>query len=416
MNEFLNNPLLKVDNIHKVINDVEVDSAEYRGMEILPFNTTEDDEIKVDVQKLQGGMTQAVARGAESPVIERRGVRQFRFIPACFREKLLLSSDDLTRLRKLGTVSERQKAAETIAKASAILRDRVEARIEWARWQAIQGSLSVSDNEVIYDVDYAFPSANTPTLTGTDKWSDTTNSDPINDIMDWIYLFRGSGISMKKIWFNSAIEKYLFQNTRIRGLLDRVMGQESVKLMSRKILKQIMNLYIGDYEYEVYDKGYWLVAEVTSAVTAGDTAITVNYDNYFASGDSVTIKSYDGQTSETATVDNVNGANVITVTSGVSNSYSVGAEIRIWKPFIPDTKVILEGTLPVGALGGTDIGEFISTVSEYGAGTPDNPKPGVFGEVQNHYDEDPKYIAVIGGVYGLPVLYRNDAIISATVA
>lgn len=415
MNEFLNHPLLKRDNIHKVINDVEIGPKTYRGQEILPFNTTDSDVIKIDVQKLHGGMTQAVARGAESPVIERRGVRQFQFTPACFREKILLSAEDLNSIRKLGTTGDKEKAVAVIAKTVAILRDRVESRIEWSRWQAIQGSLAIDENGVIFTVDYQFPTANKPVLTGTNLWSDTTNSDPIDDIMDWIQLFRKTGMEFKKLWFNQKIEQYLFQNARIVALLNRTVNSGDRTLMSRKTLQNLFQTFIGDVNYEVYDKNTWLVAEVVSAISSGDSSAVVSEVANFASGDTITLTSFDGQTSEELTIDSAS-ARTITFTGTTSNAYVIGAEIRAWKPFIPDTTVILEGTLPIGALGGRNIGEYISSWSEYGAGSITNPKPGIFAETQFHENEDPKYIAVIAGVYGLPVMYRNNGIIVATVA
>jgi len=413
MNELVNHPLLKTDAISKVINDVELDPAAYRGQEILPFTTTDEEDIKIDVRKLMGGMTQAVARDAESPVITRRGVSQKVFSPACFREKYLLSPRDLNLIRKLGTIGEREKAAKVISDAAKSLRERVETRIEWARWNAIQGSLSVDENDVIFDVDYNFPTANAPTLTGTDKWNDTTNSTPVTDIMDWIYLFRGTGVQFKKMWFNADVEKYLFQNSSIATLVNQVLAGGNASLMTRKVIENLFNTYIGNVPFEVYDKGYYAVTEVISAVTAADTAISVGSIHNFASGDAVTITSYDGQTQETGTVESV-GTNVIELLTGTTNAFTVGAEIRAWKPFIPNGKVILQGEMPPGAVGGRNVGEFISTISEYGAGSLMNMKPGIFGESQLHENEDPKFAAIIGGVYGLPILYRNNGIVVAT--
>ena len=415
MNELVNNPLLQTSAINKVINDVELDPAAYRGQEILPFSTTDEEKIVIDIKKLLGGMTQAVASGAESPIVTPRGIMQKTFWPAHFREKQLLSPRDLNRIRKLGTTSDVDKAQEVIADVSKSLRERVETRIEWTRWQAIQGSLSYDENSVSVSVDYKFPSANTPTLTGTDLWSATTTATPVNDIMDWIFLFRGTGVQFKKMWFNAQVEKYLFQNSSIATLVNQVLAGGNSSLMTRKVLTNLFDTYIGNVPFEVYDKGYYVATEIGSAVTAVDTAITVNSINGFASGDSVTLTTYDGQTSETATIESVSGT-TIELLAGTTNAFTVGSEIRAWKPFIPNNVVIMEGELPPGARGGNKIGEFISTGTEYGTGSLTNLVPGIFGETQIHENDDPKYCAVIGGVSGLPILYRENGFIVATVA
>jgi len=414
MNELLNNPLLKRENIYKAINDVEVGPMLFRGMEILPMATVDDDEIVIDVQKLAGGMTQAVARGAESPIVTRKGRIQRRFSPAFFREKYIFTSDEINRVRKLGTTGERERATDMVADMAAILRERVEVRIEWSRWEAMTGSLSIDENDIKFTVDYNFPASHTPVLTGTDRWTDVSNSDPIDDIMDWKFIFRGTGIRPKKLWFNSNVENLLFKNERIRDLIKDVFN--GTTMVTRRILQNFFTAHIGDVVYEVYDEGYYVAEDLTVAASAGADVLNVGAATNYVAGEGITITSNDGETTETNTIAWVDLTNnTIGLDSVTTNAFPLGSQVLMWKPFIADNAVIYEGMLPPGSLGGQDIGEFISTEAEYGAGTLMDPRPGIFAETQVRENIDPKEAAVIGGVYGLPVLYRNNAIIYAQV-
>ena len=413
MDALVSSTLLTPRYLMKVIEDIPTQIETYRGNDVFPLVTQPGPKIEWDVKRPLGGMTQAVARGAESPVIHRRGVGQASFEPAHFREKVILGESDVTTLRKLGTWEQRSTAAELIAEIMIDLNDRLETRIEWMRWQPIvNNQIVISSNLVQYTVSYNMPSRQRPTA-GT-LWSSTSTANPISDIQTWIRLARGTGGRVKKFWFNSKVEQYLFQNSRILSLIDRVFNSGDVGVMSRKILGSILKTYIGDYEYEVYDGGYLAVSYTTAAVAAATAAHSVVVDDAssFTAGDVCQLSASDESAEENVTIDSISGNTITCVSSTLAGTYPAASMLRCYKTYIPDTKFIIELDFPAGS---GPKGEVVSVDAVYGSGSLMNPVPGKFAETL-FMDKDPKQIEIITGINALPVLYRKRGFIVAAVA
>jgi hypothetical protein len=413
MDALVNSTLLTPRYLMKVIDDIPAQPQTYRGQVMMPLVTQPGPRVEWDIKRPLGGMTQAVARGAESPVIHRRGVGQVSFEPAHFREKVILGESDVTTLRRLGTWEQRSTAAELIADIMIDLNSRLETRIEWMRWQPIvNNSLSIAENKVQFTVSYNIPGRQRPTA--SPLWSTTATADPITDVQTWIRLARGSGGRVSKFWFNTKVEQYLFRNSRILSLVDRVFNSGNIGLMSSAILGQIIKTYIGSYEYEVYDAGYNLITYTQAAQAAGAvTTIAVDDATGYASGDVVQIASEDEQYEEDLTISSISGNTIDFTGSTVTGTYGVNSLIRCWKTYVPDNIFIMEIEFPAGS--GTN-GEVISVDAVYGQGSLTAPKPGKFAETLFRVNRDPKQIEIIAGVNALPVLYRKRGYIVATVA
>ena len=89
------------------------------------------------------------------------------------------------------------------------------------RWQAILGEITYNDGDVIFSVNYSIPADNKVTLSGTEMWSDTTNSDPVKDINDWIdtYIETNKGLAPTRMYLSRKTLGYLAQNEKVRSLL-----------------------------------------------------------------------------------------------------------------------------------------------------------------------------------------------------
>jgi len=72
----------------------------------------------------------------------------------------------------------------------------------------------------------------------------------------------------------------------------------------------------------------------------------------------------------------------------------------VWTPYVPNDKVLIVGR---PAIGGSAIGEFAMTPSEY-----NDLRPGMFINVYDNKDGDPKNMRIISGFNGLPVHYFED--------
>jgi len=416
MDDLMNHALLQPAHITKVLDEIIPDNSEYMLTQEIPMVTQETEVITIDVRDNIGGMTQAVAQGAESPLVEYRGQSQVSFSPAHFREKTVLGERDLKVIRKIGTASELERAEARIAEVVGGLRMRLETRIEWCKWQMVFGTLAIAQTDVQFSVDYKIPSTMTPTLTGTDKWDDLVNSDPLDDMMEWLYLYRHNGINPKEFVFNRAVEKLLMQNNKVRELRDSYMvgGVAGSSMMSSEILARIVSSYVG-IPYRVYDKGYYFKMKLETAISSVTTAFIVSENPGVVTGDTVTVVHKNGSRYGTLNiVVTPTGLSFAHAAVGGSYAFPAGSAVIIKKQFIPDTKFLVMGALPPGTTGGQNFAEFVSTPSPYNGGLL-NAQPGPFGKTVVDNDGDPPKAYVVAGVSGLPVLYHSSTNLIATV-
>lgn len=95
--------------------------------------------------------------------------------------------------------------------------DGIRARKEWIAMQAVAtGRVTYTEDDVMVDVDFGYQSDQKPVLSGTDLWSDTTNSTPIQDIQQWVDTMGSKGIELKRAFTSRQIVSYLLQNLSIR--------------------------------------------------------------------------------------------------------------------------------------------------------------------------------------------------------
>lgn len=79
-----------------------------------------------------------------------------------------------------------------------------------------------SGKKVKYDYNYdpnsRWSKANTKTLSGTAKWDDTTNSNPIKDLSTFKKAMATKGVTSKYVLMNSTTFGYMLENEKIRNL------------------------------------------------------------------------------------------------------------------------------------------------------------------------------------------------------
>lgn len=412
------NPLLQTHNLIKTINEIDIDAETYILANEIPMREIQQSRIKVDVRKGMGGMTKAAKSGAESPMVSGYGMAQWDFEPAEWREKVVLSSEEVMKIRKLGTENEVEQASAIIARFLADLRNRLETRMEWCRWQCLFGSLTVNQNDVDYSLDYNIPADMRPTLTGADLWSAST-SDPMDDILEWLEKYSYLSSTPMEFLFGAKLQRILMQNSKIRTLRDALFtGQPNLGNLTPETLNTVFKNYTG-IPFRVYNGGYWEMTDLTTAVSASGTTLVLRDVGTMAVDDIVTITDVAGEqvNREILTIASVTeSTNTITVDSpGLVNAYAAGATARVKKHFIPDERFVIHGKLPANAEGGPLWAEMISTVHPYGPGGMENPQAGIFSKVNVDDDGDPPHTEIIAGVYALPVMYHRDVNILPTV-
>lgn len=416
---FSNHPLLQTVHIQKVIRDIDINKDDFMLESEVPVRDIEQTRIAVDIRKVPGGMTQAAISGAESPTVAFYGTSQYEFEPAEWREKVILTHKDMHGIRKLGTKEDVERASEIIARNVSDLLMRLENRMEWMRWQAMKGSLTHTAKDVSYNVDYKVPADCKPTLTGVDKWDQST-SDPMDDILEWLEKYQDNVAIPDKFLFNQKLLRVILQNTKIRTLRDTLFaGQANLGNLTPGNLKAIFNHYAG-YEYEVYNGGYFEITDLSAAVAASGTVLTVRDVGDLRANDRLKLIHRDGDlvSSEILTVSSVDVANKqITVASpGVAyaSGYPVGSSVRVKRNFIESSEFIIKGRLPSNVEGGPAWAEVISAAHPYGANFPES-STGIISKTVVEDDHDPPRVSIIIGRNALPVLYHRDVHIIATV-
>ncbi|MFE8697975.1 major capsid protein [Cytobacillus sp. FJAT-53684] len=95
--------------------------------------------------------------------------------------------------------------------------DSIKARKEWIAMQAIStGKVTYTEGGVQLTVDFGYGNDQKPVLSGTDLWSDTTNSNPIDDIQTWVGAMQDKGINLTRALASRQVISYLLQNKNVR--------------------------------------------------------------------------------------------------------------------------------------------------------------------------------------------------------
>lgn len=417
MHGLANNPVLQPDYITKVIDDIVPDNANYMLNTEVPMVTQSEGRITVEVRQTIGGMTKAVDPSSESPIIEQRGRQLYDFDPPNWREKVVFGPKDVLKVRKVGSISEIQTAQDLVTDYVGQLRMRLENRIEWSKWQCMLGTLTIAQSDVQFSIDYGIPAHFTPTLTGTDSWDELTTADPLSDMLTWKALYLEEGPDPWKLNFNSVIERLLMLNEKIRALFDSFfVGPANDGMIGQENLFKIIKAYVG-LESQVYDKGYFVVARIEEAITTVSTDFDVNDASGIETGDTVTLIHKNGERSGRVriVVTGITGNNIQHAAIGGSTTFPMYSEIKLKKPFLPNDKFVIRGTIPPGTTGGTAWAEFVSVPHVYGSGGLSAPEAGIFSKVVNKPDDDPPELGIIGGISGGPALYHTTTNVIATV-
>ncbi|WP_020615747.1 major capsid protein [Paenibacillus daejeonensis] len=95
--------------------------------------------------------------------------------------------------------------------------DAIRSRREWIAMQAVSlGAISYAEGDVRISVDYGFVNDQKPVLTGTDRWSDTENSRPIEDMQRWYQYQADRGVRLTRAFTTQKIAALLLQNKSFR--------------------------------------------------------------------------------------------------------------------------------------------------------------------------------------------------------
>lgn len=243
--------------ITEVVREWVPDPNMYRGAEILPLDSTSWNNsptvISWDIKEAVGGMTQAYELGADFKAVKLGKVKTKRMGTAYWGEFTRLTQKEFLHIRNLGPRDRERAAEELVMDAVMNLRHRLEALMEWLRWQAMTGNLSFTDYSGTTEaVDYEVPAGHK--VTAPIPWDQTGSADPIKDLQDWILLYRGTGFRPWRYYMNTKTANYLSRNDR---LLQMLQGSGQVGDLSPGNVGGFLLRMAGlPGEFVIYDEGY----------------------------------------------------------------------------------------------------------------------------------------------------------------
>lgn len=119
-----------------------------------------------------------------------------------------------------------------------------------------KGTFTIASDSVTYEYNYdqtgTWAGTNTTTLTGTDAWSDTTNSNPIQDIMTIKRKAESYGVTLTKAIVGATTWGYLVQNKNIIGAIYPL--GNTVNLTDAQVTEYLYNA--TGIRFSVYAKMY----------------------------------------------------------------------------------------------------------------------------------------------------------------
>lgn len=356
------------------------------------------------------GMTPFNAPNAPAPQTSPVGVAKHSAKAAFWNEKIGYGEEFLNNIRKPGTYSEHQTAAERLAMDLAMLRNRQDRRKEWMLWKMlVSGSFSyLQDSGLKLTVDYGIPSAHSVTLGANAKWHTGGSRDILGDITSGKRVISDANGSMVDVAFcNSTVLQYLSEDPTIRTLLQKSTFGDG-NLFKPGTMGQLVNAnpmvlaqIIGLPKLVVYDESYVVKAWLTAAVT-GSSTVTIYVDEVedFEVGGTLRFHDASAGTYEDETISAVNvETGTLTISTAPTASFKAAEDyVTMTRKFIPDDKFIMMASSVEG-----------KTIAKFR-----NAPHGLlrrFGVSVSRWDEeDPEMTYIKVENKGLPVLYHKDAV------
>lgn len=227
----------------------EPDPSQFKLASLFPMKLINAQELAWNELEAILGMTKGYRPDGDVQSIKQRGRTPRSAKPFYFREAgELFESDFINAMSEMHY--NKLACEELVMNLSGQLDLRCETRIEWCRAQVVANGTVTVEGET---VDYSVPGGNRPTA-GT-LWSNTSDSDPIANIMTWLMLFRGVGGTVRCL-YSRKVAMYLAQNEKVRDLFRQsgLVGNLGPENVGQLLAQQVDG---GQkVTFEIYDGGY----------------------------------------------------------------------------------------------------------------------------------------------------------------
>src|SRR4051794_9872740 len=234
--------------------ETEMEAAPFLGEQIAPMFDVDNQYVSMRVEDVHAyGIGQFRAPEATPPLMDITGREE--------REELieLAHLDEMHRIspirwERLNSNDDRVsgREARSLIEIGQILERRNERLTEWMRWQAFSGQLTIEyqQRDTALVIDYPLPSGHRPTV-GV-PWSNTTLSDPVNDIRTWAtQVATSSGLPGLRLHLSSDDLEDVLNNAKLRDYFNVAPGQPFLPT-----LDDVLRLLRPNTEIITFDTAY----------------------------------------------------------------------------------------------------------------------------------------------------------------
>lgn len=208
--------------------ETEMESAPFIGETIAPMQDTDSQYVSMKVEDLHStGIGQFRAPEASIPLMDITGREEREeVIELAYLDEAHRISPRRWEILTQGGDRLASREARRLIEIGQILERRNERLTEAMRWQAFSGQLTIEyqQRDTALVIDYPLPAGNKPEVVV--PWTDTVNSDPVNDLKVWMQQGSTSaGSPARRIHISDEDIELIVTNQRLRDYFNVDPGQ-----------------------------------------------------------------------------------------------------------------------------------------------------------------------------------------------
>lgn len=219
--------------------------------------------VMVDIRRNSRAAAQYSKRGTAGNSVTSNGYDNVPFVPPYICEHIPTKASDLLK-RDVGTdpyaiQKQEERAANKLADDIATLKQRAKrAEVKQVADAIKDGEITVVEDGVSRTISYNMPAANKLILLDTDLWTDTVNSDPIEDIKNMRDIIQeASGLDVDAMVFGADVLTAFTNHPKVKAYYDNrriVIGEIKPEKMDNGLIKY------GDVELiDIYGFNEWIL-------------------------------------------------------------------------------------------------------------------------------------------------------------
>lgn len=208
--------------------ETEMETQPYTGEQIAPMQDTDSQYVSMRVEDLHAfGIGQFRAPEASIPLMDITGREEREeVIEMAYLDEAHRISPRRWEILTQGGDTLAAREARRLVEIGQILERRNERLSEWMRWSAFSGQLTIEyqQRDTALVIDYPLPSGHKPAAAV--PWTDTTNSDPVNDLKTWLStVSNDAGSPGRRIHISDDDLELVVTNQKLRTYFNVEVGQ-----------------------------------------------------------------------------------------------------------------------------------------------------------------------------------------------